>query len=189
MILDKLHVSYWNYTVKRSRAPKVTHGLTGFMCCFKSDYFLFGLNGSLYIVYNSYDDLMTRDPNAWYKEDWPHRVGESKENWRLKLEFSHSFRNPRDSSYTLAVREELLYIQSISVSERFGIQNAMRYVHFGQPVEATATLITLQRWLRAVILRWKERQQTVAMCLHARLGVKSGLGELGSDMLSLVMRS
>ena len=57
---------------------------------------------------------------------------------------------------------------------------------------AKVNVIKIQRWIRSKWLTGLEhtrqsKREAVAMCLHSRLGQASGLGELGKDLVALVV--
>ena len=57
---------------------------------------------------------------------------------------------------------------------------------------AKINVVRIQRWIRGKWLTRLEhtrqsKREAVAMCLHSRLGQASGLGELGKDLVALVV--
>lgn len=140
---------------------KVSRGFL-FMCNFGAGRLLMGCHGKLWRVY-------WKKHHA-YKKDWPWVCNPS----RLKVEtlwcpLTHH-NNP------------LPYSPECFMFEKRG--RYYRSIHHGRLENLNHLLIRLQRWTRRMLKRSK--RLALCMAFHPRLGVESGLAELGQDILSLI---
>ena len=149
-----------------------------FMCCFDAaGSFLVGMNGKLWRLRSSY-----KKPG--YKRNWPwwshYSVWVSN---RPCMEFCWV---PRYSSVykwddSCDLRE---YLGKCVLFEKRG-RNVFMDMFAGYIEDQTHLLIRLQRWGRRMIRM--RRGLALCMGMHARLGDKSLLGGLGSDIISLIV--
>jgi hypothetical protein len=149
------------------------------MCGFKADgQFLVGWNGKLWC-------LQSKDSNPkrrGYRNNWPwtHAPG------RLSIDFCWApLRNWDDDMTDFGSYEPEEYVGRYVVYEKRGKRN-FKDVHSGPLENVSHLLIRLQRWCKRMV----RRQRTLALCMgmHARLGAKCLIGDLGEDLLAMIVK-
>lgn len=144
--------------------PKSSRGVLS-ICCFGDRHLLLGCRGKLWGI--------SWKHKRGYKNDWPWICNPN----RLKVETILCHLDlPKDPC---------TYFAESSIFERKPKSRYYRFLLRGRLEYLNHLLIRLQRWTRRMI----QRPKTLAlfMALHSRLGAKSGLAELGEDILSLIV--